>query len=139
MAKPTQDPPPATTIADPAPPADRALQLKATLDKLPPEDLQELRKLLAPAVGDVLDSTATHETVVIRRPKAARPTGRYVGEANYKFGDARILVDQDGKQLPKPTVIRAGEIVEAGDTPPAIPQHVIDSAMASGALREELA
>lgn len=153
MAKPNDDKNPASPSTE-----ERAAQIKASADALSAEEkailLQHLGTALpSPELGTVLAEDETHETVVVRRPKSKRPTGRYVAESRYKFGDVRQMIDHDekaGVKVPRPVVIQEKQIVMVGTAitsdedlkagkPLVLPQTIVDHAISCGALVEEVA
>jgi hypothetical protein len=115
----------------------------------------------APAVaefapGTVVKDDGDYEEVVVRRKKAARPTGRYLSIANYRFSvdDEKVAkaLEKQGAKVSRHRYDKDHEL--AGQTtfhvylpPPTdnapapsfdLPPNIAEHALAVGAVTEEL-
>jgi len=74
--------------------------------------------------GDVLGEDDTHETVVVRRPKAAKPTGRYKAKHFYRCSPFKGA--EDG-------MLHPGKVYTLLD------EKMVEHALQHGAIEPELA
>lgn len=118
------------------------LSLKSDALRATGDELADAKKFFdqlraGAGIGAVLEEDATHETVVVRRKKAARPTGRFRSNANYRFGDDTkpMVKDADGKDTHPSVMIPHGTFFERDSIPEKVLQHGIDT----GVFEEERA
>lgn len=95
------------------------------------------------APGTVLDEDDEFETVVVKRKKTARPTGRYVAIANYRFVVADAKYSQAmKKQGASVDDAPDGKSFIIGLRPGAagydLPDDVAEHALAAGAVEREM-